>query len=67
MAKKWKITDLTRNTKAKNITVRVPITQIEAMDLLIQKGLYMSKNDIIRAAIREFLEKRGLLPIDGGG
>ncbi len=47
--------------------VRLPKKLMEEMDLLIEKGLYMNRSDVIRDALRKLaLEKMvGILPSQG--
>jgi Predicted transcriptional regulators containing the CopG/Arc/MetJ DNA-binding domain len=38
-------------------TVKLPETYLRLIDMLVEMGLYNSRNDFIRTAVRELLEK----------
>ena len=42
-----------------SLTIRLSKLYLEAMDRMIEKGLYGSKSEIIREALRLFFEKYG--------
>jgi len=51
--------------KAKlRISVTMTRTYVDALDSLVEQGLYMSRGDAILEAIRIFLRDRGVKPFD---
>ena len=42
-----------------SLTIRLSKLYLEAMDRMIERGLYASKSEIIREALRLFFEKYG--------
>ncbi len=44
-------------TKMKIVSVQLPQGLINAMDQLVKKGVYPSRSEIIREAVRELLKK----------
>ncbi|RLG67271.1 CopG family transcriptional regulator [archaeon] len=42
------------------VTVRLPEKMLKALDQLVQKGIYSSRSDAIRAMVRKELKNRGL-------
>lgn len=42
-----------------SLTIRLSTLYLDAMDRMIKKGLYGSKSEIIREALRLFFEKYG--------
>ncbi|ASJ02326.1 transcriptional regulator [Thermococcus profundus] len=44
-------------TKMRIISVQVPQSFINAMDQLVRRGIYPSRSEIIRTALREFLKR----------
>ena len=42
------------------ITIRMPKKEYERIRKLIKKGRYFTQSEIIRQAIREFLDKEGV-------
>lgn len=45
------------NIPLKIITINLPLKVVEAIELLRDLGLYPSKSEFLRSAIREFLEE----------
>jgi antitoxin ParD1/3/4 len=43
--------------KMKIISVQLPHGLIKAMDKLVEQGIYPSRSEVIRSAIRELLKK----------
>ena len=52
------------NVKNKKIRVSVTMTQpyIEALDNLVNDGLYLSRGEAILEALRNFLKRKGIEP-----
>ena len=48
--------------KMKQILVNVPEPYLKDMDLLIKRGLYPNRSELIRLAIRDLLLKHGFAP-----
>jgi len=39
------------------VTVKMPETYLEAIDELLKRGRYMSRSEVIRAAVRKLIEE----------
>lgn len=48
-----------RRKKMKQISVRVPQEHIETIDELVRKGVFPSRNEAVREAIRKLLRDYG--------
>ena len=42
----------------KSLTIRLSELYLDAMDRMIEAGLYSGKSEIVRESLREFFEKR---------
>lgn len=42
----------------KSLTIRLSELYLDAMDRMIESGLYSGKSEIVRESLREFFEKR---------
>jgi len=42
-----------------SLTIRLSKLYLNGMDLIIEKGLYGSKSEIVREALRDFFDKHG--------
>jgi Arc/MetJ-type ribon-helix-helix transcriptional regulator len=51
--------------KLKTITVHLPEAYFKALDELIERGLFPSRSEAVRAAIRDLLRKELSEPIGG--
>lgn len=42
-----------------SLTIRLSRLYLDALDDLVERGLYGSKSEVVRDALRSFFEKRG--------
>ena len=44
--------------ETERVTLRLPVTDLAALDAFVQSGTYMNRSDVIRDAIRDFVRSR---------
>lgn len=44
--------------ETERVTLRLPVTDLAALDAFVQTGQFMNRSDVIRAAIRDFVRSR---------
>jgi len=44
--------------ETERVTLRLPVTDLHALDAFVQSGQYMNRSDVIRDAIRDFVRSR---------
>jgi Arc/MetJ-type ribon-helix-helix transcriptional regulator len=44
--------------ETERVTLRLPVMDLQDLDMLIQAGAFMNRSDAIRAAIKDFVSRR---------
>lgn len=44
--------------ETERVTLRLPVTDLAALDAFVETGQFMNRSDVIRAAIRDFVRSR---------
>ncbi|HWH08516.1 MAG TPA: ribbon-helix-helix domain-containing protein [Candidatus Thermoplasmatota archaeon] len=44
--------------ETERVTIRLPVSDLAALDAFVQSGEYMNRSDVIRDAIRDFVRSR---------
>jgi Arc/MetJ-type ribon-helix-helix transcriptional regulator len=44
--------------ETERVTLRLPVSDLAALDAFVQSGQHMNRSDVIREAIREFVRSR---------
>lgn len=44
--------------ETERVTLRLPVADLQALDMFIQAGEYMNRSDVIRQAIKDFVSRR---------
>lgn len=44
--------------ETERVTLRLPVSDLQALDMFIQAGEYMNRSDVIRQAIKDFVSRR---------
>lgn len=44
--------------ETERVTIRLPVSDLAALDAFVQGGEYMNRSDVIRDAIRDFVRSR---------
>jgi Arc/MetJ-type ribon-helix-helix transcriptional regulator len=44
--------------ETERVTLRLPLSDLAALDAFVQSGQYMNRSDVIRDAIRDFVRSR---------
>ena len=44
--------------ETERVTLRLPVADLQDLDMLIQAGAFMNRSDAIRAAIKDFVSRR---------
>lgn len=45
-------------TETERVTLRLPVTDLAALDIFVETGQFMNRSDVIRAAIKDFVRSR---------
>jgi Arc/MetJ-type ribon-helix-helix transcriptional regulator len=48
----------TMPVETERVTLRLPVQDLQDLDMLIQAGAFMNRSDAIRAAIKDFVSRR---------
>lgn len=51
--------------ETERVTLRLPVTDLGALDAFVQAGQFMNRSDVIREAIRDFVRSRAKEVQDG--
>lgn len=51
--------------ETERVTLRLPVTDLDALDAFVQAGQFMNRSDVIREAIRNFVRSRAKEVQDG--
>lgn len=44
--------------ETERVTLRLPVSDLAALDAFVETGQYMNRSDVIRAAIKDFVRSR---------
>ena len=44
--------------ETERVTLRLPVTDLAALDIFVETGQFMNRSDVIRAAIKDFVRSR---------
>ena len=44
--------------ETERVTLRLPVTDLAALDIFVETGQYMNRSEALRAAIRDFVRSR---------
>lgn len=44
--------------ETERVTLRLPVTDLAALDVFVETGQFMNRSDVIRAAIKDFVRSR---------
>lgn len=45
-------------TETERVTLRLPVTDLAALDIFVETGQFMNRSDVIRTAIKDFVRSR---------
>lgn len=45
-------------TETERVTLRLPVSDLAALDIFVETGQFMNRSDVIRAAIKDFVRSR---------
>lgn len=51
--------------ETERVTLRLPVTDLAALDIFVETGQFMNRSDVIRAAIKDFVRSRAKEVADG--
>lgn len=45
-------------TETERVTLRLPVSDLAALDIFVETGHFMNRSDVIRSAIKDFVRSR---------